>query len=708
MKSLHYIFLIVLLNSLLFSQSGWTTQLGGGGAYYPYYPYNRDIYFINSQTGWLLFTSHIKHTTNGGADWKDYGIELYQVTPFNLCFTDDRTGWIAGGRIIKTTNSGQTWFFCDTTVNVKSVHFINSLTGWACGNNGKLFKSTNGGLNWDSVHTGVFDNMNCVYFTNEQSGFVAADWGKILRTTNAGINWTFFYDNITYSFFQTVKFTDNNSGIALGSGGNIFMTHDGGANWVRSYYLNYTNFTDVTFYDSQNWFTCAYNGEVYRTTNSGYNWTKTQSSGLHSNNFCIQSAGLNNLWLAADSGTIYKSTNYAQSWNELFRFVLTNANFNSINFINQITGYCCGDYGLILKTTNSGTNWQVIRRDTNLSLSAIVFMNQSTGITAGGDMQNRNVILKTTNEGLSWAPVFSDTNGSINAAFFLSSQIGWCTGNKGLVLKTTNSGSSWFRIAGLPVTENENDIEFININTGFITRTQGSFYKTTNGGQNWTLIGQPGTSRGSIHFVNQLVGFISGTTPANTVILKTTDSGNNWNLSILYQVRSNSIFFLNESKGWLGQYYRISHSSNGGTNWIQQHYNGSVLYNDIYFINEFDGWACGSYGTIVHTTSGGIGIKKIESEIPANFVLHQNYPNPFNPTTKIRFEVPVHRESGNLKLEMKVYDILGREITTLLNQPLQPGIYEVDFDGSNYASGIYFYNLKYGEYFESRKMIILK
>lgn len=97
-----------------------------------------------------------------------------------------------------------------------------------------------------------------------------------------------------------------------------------------------------------------------------------------------------------------------------------------------------------------------------------------------------------------------------------------------------------------------------------------------------------------------------------------------------------------------------------------------------------------------------IGISSISSEIPGRFILHQNYPNPFNPVTKIKFELP-----KSSVFELNVYDILGRKVySAYYNKPA--GTYEIDFDGSGFASGIYFYSVKAGEYYDTKKMIILK
>lgn len=101
-----------------------------------------------------------------------------------------------------------------------------------------------------------------------------------------------------------------------------------------------------------------------------------------------------------------------------------------------------------------------------------------------------------------------------------------------------------------------------------------------------------------------------------------------------------------------------------------------------------------------------IGIQQISSEIPKQFSLGQNYPNPFNPVTKIKFEVPV--TGKNNYVTIKVYDISGREITTLADNNFSAGVYEADWDASKYSSGVYFYRMTAGNYSEIKKMVLVK
>ena len=89
--------------------------------------------------------------------------------------------------------------------------------------------------------------------------------------------------------------------------------------------------------------------------------------------------------------------------------------------------------------------------------------------------------------------------------------------------------------------------------------------------------------------------------------------------------------------------------------------------------------------------------------IPNNIVLNQNYPNPFNPSTTIKYGIPARSF-----VEIRMYDILGREVEILVNEELDAGYYETDFNAAKFSSGIYLYQLKAGEFIQTKKMILLK
>jgi hypothetical protein len=96
--------------------------------------------------------------------------------------------------------------------------------------------------------------------------------------------------------------------------------------------------------------------------------------------------------------------------------------------------------------------------------------------------------------------------------------------------------------------------------------------------------------------------------------------------------------------------------------------------------------------------------------LPKEFKLDQNYPNPFNPTTRIRYTIPVSEMNKTLaqNVELKIYDILGNEVSTLVNEKKEPGYYEVEFNASSFASGVYIYHIISGDFVSTKKMLMIK
>ena len=241
-----------------------------------------------------------------------------------------------------------------------------------------------------------------------------------------------------------------------------------------------------------------------------------------------------------------------------------------------------------------------------------------------------------------------------------------------MILKTTNSGINWF--SQFSSTTGIKTFHFLNLNTGYANAGITGILKTTNGGNNWDVINNSITGIKSMYFVNAYTGWLVGYTGSAGLIAKTTNGGTNFD--VLPTITSNSL-------------------------------------NCVRFSGTNVGWIVGDNGVILKTTTGGITFEQESTvDIPANIKLFQNYPNPFNPSTTIKFEIP-NSENGKWKIEngvvtLKVYDVLGKEIETLVNENLKPGTYEVKFDGSKLSSGMYFYTLTAGDYKETKKLILLK
>ena len=139
-----------------------------------------------------------------------------------------------------------------------------------------------------------------------------------------------------------------------------------------------------------------------------------------------------------------------------------------------------------------------------------------------------------------------------------------------------------------------------------------------------------------------------------------------------------------------------------------------------YYVASFNQYGQSNSDTVSIIASVPVGVEIIGEELPKEFALMQNYPNPFNPSTKIKYTIPTPPVSSPLVkgrtkegfVTLKVYDILGNEVATLANEEQVPGVYEVEFNSEsiikNPSSGIYFYQLRIGNFVDTKKMVLMK
>ncbi|MFZ4591422.1 MAG: YCF48-related protein [Ignavibacteria bacterium] len=401
----------------------------------------------------------------------------------------------------------------------------------------------------------------------------------------------------------------------------------------------------------------------------------------------------------------------------------TSGALTDVYFINQNTGWICGQSGMISKTSNGGANWITIQNDNN-NHNSIYFLNNNTGWVTDNSYL---VLLKTTNNGVNWVSI-NIQNQYPADIYFINENTGWVSSLYNNVLKTTNGGINWnsFVLPG-NIPYEFHSLSFANAETGWCSGDYYNFYtnehfysiiKTTNGGDNWFFIRvetqPPDRSYGEIQFLNSQTGYLNRIPPS-----KTTDGGQSW-FNILDSSLYTEMYFIDVNTGWFTLGGNITKTTNGGLNWQTQVITNSFITHKIFFIDQYTGWTVGlnniSQNKVLKTTTGGITfINPISTETPSKYSLSQNYPNPFNPTTNIKFSIV---NTGEVKLV--VYDIQGREVRTLVNESLKPGTYEAAFDArhggsSSLNSGVYFYKLvvrhggsSTGNFTETKKMLLIK
>ncbi|MBZ0203950.1 MAG: T9SS type A sorting domain-containing protein, partial [Ignavibacteria bacterium] len=360
------------------------------------------------------------------------------------------------------------------------------------------------------------------------------------------------------------------------------------------------------------------------------------------------------------------------------------------------------------KTTNAGLAWNYLSFGGYLS-----FPDPNTGYaTSVGSLY------KTTNFGDNFITQYNPSAQILNSISFPNVITGYACGDGGTLIKTSNGGENWFIVEPisqpLKYTYYFANVFFVDALTGYIAGSKYSadtsvFIKTTDGGANWSTQRYTVSTWGrftSIFFINSNTGFIGAA--SNALILKTTNGGGDWyDVIVPTTNRIYSMYFPSANTGFASCFGgQILKTTNNGNNWFLQTTGTGSILRSIFFLNDLTGYACGDDNTVLKTTDGGgapIGITPISNEVPVDFKLHQNYPNPFNPTTNIEFSVP---KSSFVRLV--VFDMLGREAETLVNENLAAGTFRADWNASGYPSGVYFYMLSSGDYRETKKMILAK
>ena len=426
--------------------------------------------------------------------------------------------------------------------------------------------------------------------------------------------------------------------------------------------------------------------------------------------FFITSHNLKSQWT-----NVY--TEQSNSWSSFF----------SIYFTTDHTGYAARGDSTIIKTTNGGLNWFSLNGTSMFDIRSIQFATINTGYAVGENYQSRiGYFLKTTNAGTEWVHTqFSGVR--FKSLKFIDVNLGYVLSDSNFVYKTTNGGVNW-EVQSLNGSYMIS-FDFTDANNGFVSGHYLKLYRTTDGGANWITSGR---NIFEMDFLNSNTGYATVLNILSSNIIKTTNAGLNWSIVYTRDTSSlNDLFFINNNTGWvLGEKNRTNNiydgfilkTTNGGASWFEQftglQHDSSSCFSSLFMLNPNLGYAstilCQSggpdlRGKIFKTTNGGgepIGIEPVYSSIPVNYVLHQNYPNPFNPATKISFEIPL--SGSNSSTNLIIYDITGREISVLIEEQLQTGKYEIEWNAEYFTSGVYFYTLRSGNFKETKKMLLIK
>jgi len=308
-------------------------------------------YFLNNQTGWAVGNNGaITKTTNGGINWTTItGIST--GTLYRVYFSDENIGVICGNQIYRTSNGGIIW---DTVANTGSVNFgmkfINSNTGWVCGVLGKIYKTTNAGMNWAAQTSG------------------------------------------TTASFISIDFTDENTGYACGAGGNLRKTTDGGNNWFSLAPGISTNLTELSFYNSLTGVIAGNSSVLLKTTDGGNSWTSISYTTTRDllGVYCMPNTSY--VWSLLSGAGIYSTTTAANPWTRQI-----NTTPNKISFSSDMLGHAPYSTGRILISTTGGFDLQIPSVGHNTLSSSIIEVYWQAA--SGAD----KYIIERSSNGINWS-----------------------------------------------------------------------------------------------------------------------------------------------------------------------------------------------------------------------------------------------------------------------------------------------------------------
>jgi len=371
--------------------------------------------------------------------------------------------------------------------------------------------------------------------------------------------------------------------------------------------------------------------------------------------------------------------------------------------------WICGDNGVVLKSFDESNTWERAGGNIPANCNLQTICIADSVILTAGNIGNNTVVYRSFDYGKSWQSVFSQPGGRINSItkFFM---MGNPVGGRWSLWKSFDMGNTWDS-SGLFLLQSGNETGLPNSMFGccnplWFGTNNNRIYYTSNSGFNWQVQYVPEKNIYSIALMCNS-GFAAGDN-----LLYTSNGGINWNYTFssgsgaIKSISNNGVWMpCMTIPIWYTRGNKIYYSGDDGGSWRVEHTSSKGNYN--YLNNDM-------YMPIAVTDAGRISkaITGYDSSLtnPNSFLLMQNFPNPFNASTNIKLRL---YKSTNLKIS--VYNTAGELVNTLLDDYFQYNYYwpyyyfiEVNWDGTNHPSGVYFYQVIAEDYMESGKMVLTK
>jgi hypothetical protein len=681
--------------------------------------------------------------------------------------TDLFAGTAAG--VFRSTDTGKSWVLSNQGLTASASFLVSGGANLFAGTNGAgVFRSTDNGVHWIAVNNGLTElSISCIA-AGDSVVCIGTEGSGIFRSTDQGATWNSASTGLPDAYVRALAVKDS----ALFAGTfqtGVYRSTDKGASWApvnNGFRPGSSRFPDspvqcLVVTDSSIVGAAQYG--LYRSTDNGASWTAASALPPSLGKSVASLAANGATILACNDFDMFCSTDNGGSWTTVGGDLPRTA-YNTIavhSLATKDSVFFAGTDAGVFTSIDSGTSWSLVSEGLDASPVSSIVVEGSDLFAIG---RNGYGVIHSTDTGSSWTCAMDTlryhfTHLAMHKPYVLAQTNGpTMVSFASPLLRSTDIGSTWTLIGNIAwhaLAVNDRYV-FCGLPYG-----EKAVVRCPVDSGIWTEACEGMPSRASVSVLLAQGSDILAGTEYNGVFYSS-DNGDHWvaldsaqafayeHLDIVALSRNASAVFAGATDSWNPTPFKrngVFRTTNNGAIWTAVN-NGLtdtdisalVSHGSSIFAGTDSGgvfvstdnanhWKpCNDGLSNPHVSSlavndsfiyagmlGGLWRRKLSdavssvpdrsAEMPAQFCLEQNYPNPFNPVTNIGYSV---WGSGARNIRLSVFDLLGREVAVLVNEKKEPKTYEVRFDGSRLASGVYFYRLQAGDFVQTRRLLLLK
>jgi hypothetical protein len=707
MKVIFY--LIILFQFTIAQQQGWyKPELQPFGGTVVCIDVDRE----NADNVWIVTDiPSIYYSSNGGESWNELPNAVYQI--------QINTNYINP---------------------FKSIRKIPGQNKLLLGTVSGLFSSIDNGVTWQKIDNPGLTRIEEIHIGSNPAFIYVRCETTFYRSTDYGVTWEYI------SYYGNYRFSEVNDSLIIHFSYNeLRISSDAGNNWLSLGILVHDILIDPI--DSYTFYAVQTNQQIWqriiKTSDRGATWITIRDNvpAFYGEGYIFNHYGETRII----TESFFYSTDGGYSWHQ--------------DIYDRHAQHFCYSGGKLYAglryfgaavSINGGAEWTMIDKIKAHQIKYLLEHNNRLFA-----LTNRSVFLLEDISSQNWKHYSQHNISGLNKIIFISDSVGFVI-SSGMLLRTTNLGETWEEIPFIGYYIHDIDtidgIPYFALEGHYFTGNNHGIYRAFEDGRVWQLM-----LKGLNHRIIRDNKYLYGISDAGSskVLKKSTDKGVTWsdaailNSSINYTISAKKDFppgvILGGSAGSSGtplyflptdgnireinltgrvasiavpadreeffystyqpdKVYRVSGIDGDIVEWeegLPNHTGNNILFTatGAYFNNKI---FSRRYGLMAYNF-GDIYSSAEVNDINSNYVLYQNYPNPFNPITNIKFEI-----SERVPVSLKVFNILGSQLAELINEVREAGVYEIEFNGRNFASGTYFIKLTAGDFTETRKMILIK